>query len=161
MTIVDLVWLGSQRQEPWPAECHSLSDPSPKGLHDLLVSRLPGSKADAWLFWDSRLGEPDRARIEALLNRPIHVWHAGLRLGNAGLPAIMDFLRPTWTLNRDPASEIDAMSWRLSLLCCLVRTDVLRKMGHVRGSSTTCWEPGCTVTASLNGGSSPFSSLSL
>jgi glycosyltransferase involved in cell wall biosynthesis len=34
--------------------------------------------------------------------------------------------------NRDPSSAIEATSWRVSLRACLVRTEVIRKMGFLR-----------------------------
>jgi glycosyltransferase involved in cell wall biosynthesis len=39
--------------------------------------------------------------------------------------------------NRDPSPEIEATSWRVSLRACLVRTEVLRKMGFLRPEFST------------------------
>jgi glycosyltransferase involved in cell wall biosynthesis len=64
-----------------------------------------------------------------VLNEPGEVWHAGLSLGMAGRPGLIDFVAPTWMLNRDPAPESVATSWRLSFRACLLKTDVLRQMG--------------------------------
>ena len=50
----------------------------------------------------------------------------------AGLPHAIDFVAPTWMLNCDPDPSIEATSWRLSLEACLVRTEVLRRLGGVR-----------------------------
>ena len=49
-----------------------------------------------------------------------------------GSPGLLDFVNPTWMLNRDPDPSIEATSWRLSLRACLVRTEVLRQMGSVQ-----------------------------
>jgi glycosyltransferase involved in cell wall biosynthesis len=48
-----------------------------------------------------------------------------------GLPGLIDFVDPTWMLNRDPPGEIEATSWRLSLRCCIIRTAVLQQLGTV------------------------------
>jgi GT2 family glycosyltransferase len=84
---------------------------------------------DAHLIWDPALGRPDADLVTRLLDGPGDVWHAGLKLGTAGLPPILDVLRPVWTLTRDPDPGIDAASWRLSLRACLVRTPVLAALG--------------------------------
>ncbi|MFQ5568395.1 MAG: glycosyltransferase family 2 protein [Rhodothermales bacterium] len=93
---------------------------------------MPDSEVAAWLFWDSRFGIPDIKRIQKALVLPGHLWHAGLRLRMQGKPGIIDFVHPTWMLNRDPDPDIEATSWRLSLRACLIRTEVLRQMGGPR-----------------------------
>ena len=65
------------------------------------------------------------------------MFHAGLALGIGGLPRLIDFVAPTWMLNRDPDATIEATSWRLSLAACLVRTDALRQLGGVSAEFLT------------------------
>jgi glycosyltransferase involved in cell wall biosynthesis len=48
-----------------------------------------------------------------------------------GLPHLLDFVSPTWMLNRDPDPGKNATSWRLSLRACLIRLDVIRKAGFI------------------------------
>jgi glycosyltransferase involved in cell wall biosynthesis len=96
-----------------------------------MEQQLKSSSAEAWLFWHNGLGMPDPERIQKALTQPGDLWHAGLRLGMSGLPGVIDFVAPTWMLNRDPNPTIEATSWRLSLRACLVRTEVLRQMGGV------------------------------
>ena len=130
---VDLVWLGAgDACADWPGRCYPMSRPTPEAMHDLVETHLPNSEAAAWLFWDSVLGAPDVDRVHRALSLPGDLWHGGLQLGMAGHPGLMDFLRPTWMLNRDPDPEVEATSWRLSLRACLIRTEVLRHMGAVR-----------------------------
>lgn len=90
------------------------------------------AETDAVLTWDSSLGVPDGQKVQEAFARPGDVWHSGLRLGLGGRPQAIDFVSATWMLNCDPHPEIEATSWRLSLRACLIRTDVLRQMGHIR-----------------------------
>lgn len=102
---------------------------SPIGLHFLLEQALATDTADAWLFWDARLGPPEEERIIEAFGRPGDLWHAGLKLGMGGKPGIINFVSPTWVFNSDPPSDIIATSWRMSLRACLIKSDVLRQMG--------------------------------
>jgi glycosyltransferase involved in cell wall biosynthesis len=99
---------------------------SARAVHTIAAGQAGESRADAWLLWDSALSPPDAARITELLAQPGDIWHAGLSLGLAGAPAIIDFIAPVWTFNRDPEPRVEATSWRVSLRACLVRTSVLR-----------------------------------
>src|SRR3989338_4223815 len=98
----------------------------------LIETRLPFSSAEAFLFWDGALGQPDTDMLQELLKQPIDLWHAGIKLGMGGLPGAIDFVQPTWMLNRDPDPDIESTSWRLSLRACLIRVEVLRQMGGPR-----------------------------
>jgi glycosyltransferase involved in cell wall biosynthesis len=83
------------------------------------------------------LGEPDPERILKAIEDPGDVWHAGLRLGTAAQPCMMDFVSPTWMLNRDPDASINSTSWRISLRACLIRTEVLMQLGGLRPDFAT------------------------
>ena len=129
---VNLIWLGEIRSLPaWPLGDAWATEPTPLALHRLVEERLPSSEADSCLFWDSRLGVPSAKRVQEVLTRPGDLWHAGLRLGMGGAPGLIDFIYPTWMLNSDPESDIEATSWRLTLRACLVKTDALRQVGGV------------------------------
>jgi glycosyltransferase involved in cell wall biosynthesis len=135
---VDLVCVGTGVQVPdWPLGEACAVDATPRALDALAAESLARSVADAWLFWDLTLGAPDPDRVQDALRRPGDLWHAGLRLGTAGLPALIDTVAPTWMLNRDPDPAIEATSWRVSLRACLVRTDALRRLGFVRPQFAT------------------------
>ena len=54
-----------------------------------------------------------------------------------GLPGLVDFVNPTWMFNCDPSPDIEATSWRVSMRACLVRTEVLRRMGFLRPEFST------------------------
>ncbi|MGH7412280.1 MAG: glycosyltransferase family 2 protein, partial [Candidatus Methylomirabilis sp.] len=130
---VDLIWLGNSAPPPlWPIGAVTLSEATPSALANRLREVLGGCEAEGCLFWDSALEAPDPRRVQEALARPADLWHAGLRLGMTGLPGLLDFVAPTWMLNRDPAPTIEATSWRLSLRACLVRTEVLRRLGGSR-----------------------------
>lgn len=128
---IDLVWIGAGEEPGWPLGRVIRADPTPASLAFRVAIELPQSSATAWLFWGDQ-SSPDPRRVEEALGRPGDLWHAGLRLGMAGLPPAIDFVAPTWMLNCDPDPAIEATSWRLSLEACLVRTDVLRCLGGVR-----------------------------
>ncbi len=133
---VDLVWLGpAEDAPPWPRGSVSLAGSSPGSVAEALDRLLASDKASPWiLFWaPSAGGVPELDVLDRLPERPGDVFHAGLALGTGGLPGLIDFVTPTWMLNRDPDATIEAASWRLSLAACLVRTDALRQVGGLRG----------------------------
>src|SRR4029434_5325064 len=129
---IDLVWLGSQEEGPdWPLGEVWPTEPTPLALHQRVLERLPGSKAEAWLFWDRQFGLPSPEVVAKALTLPGDLWHAGLLLAMGGKPRLIDLIAATWMLNCDPAVTFAATSWRLSLRACLVRTEALRQLGDV------------------------------
>jgi GT2 family glycosyltransferase len=86
---------------------------------------------DAWLLWDPDLGDPDARTVCDALGSRGTFWHAGLRIGTAGLPAISDYVNPTWMLNRDPTTDREATSWRASLRACLIPAPVVKQVGWI------------------------------
>jgi glycosyltransferase involved in cell wall biosynthesis len=129
---IDLLWLGSADTAPnWPAGDVWPVAANPRAIHDLLQQRLNESQAVAWLWWDAALGQPQAERALHYLAQPVDVWHSGLRLGTKGLPGSLDFVAPTWMLNCDADPGIESTSWRISPRACLLRTEVLRKMGDL------------------------------
>jgi GT2 family glycosyltransferase len=130
---VDLVCLDDPPQPTtWPLGRVLSGGKTPKDLEQQLGLAAHSNQPDAWLFWNYALGNPDPAAIENVLKLPGELWHAGLQLGMGGLPGAIDFVAPTWLLNRDPAPNIEATSWRVSLRACLVRRVVLEQMGFIR-----------------------------
>ena len=128
--IIDLVCLTETQDLPdWSSGSIWMIGPTPKQIKDCLQINLPTSKADAWLFWDINLGVPNEQAILQCLNLPGDLWHAGLKLGMNGQPGLIDFVQPTWMLNRDADPNIISTSWRISLRACLVKTEVLRQIG--------------------------------
>lgn len=115
----------------WPIGQTWFAQDTPSALHYQINNYLGISKADAWLFWDFSVGIPDARIVTQTLLLPGDVWHAGLRLGMRGQPKMIDFVQPTWMLNRDPNPDIQATSWRMSLRSCLIRTEVLRQLGDI------------------------------
>ncbi len=127
--MVDLFWLGSDRAPSWVlGQVVTVPDYSPSGIASAVRRHLVRTNAGAVYFRDCRLGVPSLEPVHRFLESRDDVHHAGLKLGQGGLPGMMDFVQPTWMLNRDPGTDTPASSWRLSLGCCLVRTDVLRQL---------------------------------
>lgn len=126
---IDLVWLGTEESAPaWKLGTVTVVAATPAALSRTLSSYRIASMA-ALLLWDANLGAPNEATIYRALTTPGDVWHAGLRLGMGGMPAMLDYVAPTWMLNRDPDPLIEATSWRLSLRACLIRSEVLSQLG--------------------------------
>lgn len=128
---ITLVWLGESSNIPpnW-ALGQVISAPLTLPAIQEQLTRLCETFPESFiLLWDSTLGQPDYDLITQLAARPGDVWHAGLRLGMGSLPQAIDFVSPTWMLNRDPDPQIEATSWRSSLRACLIRTDVIRQLG--------------------------------
>lgn len=130
MPKINLIYLQTEQK---PVEWHVGSiytcAPEVKALSSLLKTLVLQEKADAWLLWDAQLPLPEEALILELLNSKADIWHAGLSLGLAGKPEWLDFVSPTWMLNRDPDAAIEATSWRLSLRAALIRSEVLLQLG--------------------------------
>ncbi len=130
MKTINLICLDPSLQIPnWTLGSQYNCAPIPMDLSLLLDKVLNTCEADAWLFWDPALGTPDKNLLVNLLDQSADAWHAGLKLGLAGKPEIIDFVSPTWMLNRDPDPEITATSWRLSLRACLIKTQLLKQLG--------------------------------
>jgi glycosyltransferase involved in cell wall biosynthesis len=129
---IDLVWIGGDEPPAWPLGTVRRAAPDVHSLVECHERELSRSTADAFLFWSARLGRPDPTRVEAVRGKPGDLWHAGLRLGTSGLPRSIDYVAPTWTLNRDPDPAIEATSWRISLDACLMKGDVPRRVGFLR-----------------------------
>ncbi len=136
---IDLILIGEDQSNvpTWPLGQVWRVAPTPAALARLIQERLADSAADCWLFYDSSFALPDPQRIEAISQRPGDLWHAGLQLGMQQLPGLLDYVAPTWELGRDPANDIEATSWRVSLRACLVRTEVLKQLGGPRPEMST------------------------
>src|SRR5678815_1031790 len=135
---IDMVWLGDRGPSPaWPLGEVWPTEATPAAVQGQVQEHLPSSNADAWLFWHGELGAPNPRIIRDVMQRPGDVWHAGLRLGLSGQPGLMDSVSSTWMLSRDPDEKIEATSWRLSLRACLVKRDVLQRMGSVHSQFLT------------------------
>lgn len=133
---IDLILLG-EGAPAWPLGAVRAVEASPRAVAGLVRRELGETDAAAWLFWDPALGDPSPEAALRALALPGNVWHAGLRLGLGGLPGAIDFVQPTWMLNRDPDPAIEATSWRLSLRAALIGVDVMRHAGGPRESFQT------------------------
>jgi glycosyltransferase involved in cell wall biosynthesis len=138
MSIINLILLTEGVRVPsWEL---GLVVPVPRATGPLAaaVEQLAGSlSSEAILFWDDSLGAPSQVLARELLESPGDCWHAGLGLGMSGLPEILDYVSPAWMLSCDPPADITATSWKLSFSACLVKTEVLRKLGGLRAEFKT------------------------
>ncbi len=99
-------------------------------LVDFLKTWKEHSAAEALLVTDANFSLPSEEVLSSLLSIPsIDLWHAGMRLGMAGKPEWIDFVRPTWMLNRDADPDIEFSSWRVSLRMMLVRKEFFHRFG--------------------------------
>ncbi|MBL8079483.1 MAG: glycosyltransferase family 2 protein [Anaerolineales bacterium] len=135
MKRIALILLNGSTMPDWDLGPVWFAVNKPVPLVELVKARLAEIQPDAWLFWDAILGVPDSKKIEAILDQPDDLWHAGLLLGTGGQPGVLDFVKPNWMFNRDPGQT--AASWRVSLRACLVRDDVLRQMGFIQAEYET------------------------
>lgn len=125
---IDLIWFTDSSQPPqWEMGELSTCKRNVGELTDTIKNRLMNSIADGILFWDSSLGQPNPNKVERIFNSPGDLWHAGLKLGTAGKPELINYIQPTWMLNCDGQPDIASTSWRISLKACLINTDVLRQ----------------------------------
>jgi glycosyltransferase involved in cell wall biosynthesis len=128
--MIDLVWLGGDTPPEWDGGAvYHVPEPTPSAVTDIVERFAADSAAVAWVFRDAELGRPDEQHVRRLLEGPADAWHAGLLLGTGGAPGMIDFVQPTWMMNRDPDPTREATSWRVSLRAAVVRTDVLRQLG--------------------------------
>lgn len=127
---INLIFLTDNKEKPtWRlGEVYTVL-PVPQNICNCLEKNIADSDCDAWLFWDEVYPLPEIGMLHDLISGAFDAWHAGLKLGLAGKPEIIDFVSPTWMLNRDPDPEITATSWRLSLRACLIRTELLGQLG--------------------------------
>lgn len=100
-------------------------------LSERIQNALATSKASHFLFWDDQLGSFDQAFINQCLQQHSDIFHGGLKLGLQGLPNSINYVSPTWTLNCDPDSKIEASSWRMSFRACLIRREVFSSIGNI------------------------------
>lgn len=128
--VIDLVWFGESAPY-WTAGSVHVCVFETRPLSALIQKIAAESAADAVLFWERSVALPPPEFLAKLLEQPVQVWHAGLKMGMRGLPGAIDFVSPCWMLNCDVPSVLESTSWRLSLKACLIRTETLKKMGGI------------------------------
>ncbi len=105
--------------------------PYPGEVTRTVLSVNQDQSVDGFLLWGDQLELPQLDILLSLFNQPVDIWHAGLSLGTAGKPDVLDFVAPTWMLNCDPKPSNEASSWRVSVNACLVRKDVIHRLGFL------------------------------
>src|SRR4051812_40352713 len=92
---VDVVLVGQGSIPPWPlGQVTACATPVSARSLAAVFAAAAGSSADALLLWDPALGAPDPAVVEDLANATAEVHHAGLWLGQAGRPKVVDYIEP-------------------------------------------------------------------
>lgn len=127
--MVDLIWISEDSTAAWAYGRTWAAEPTVAGIAAATKACIRDGASEAVLFWDARLGYPDRELLDDVRARPGDMWHAGLLLGQGGRPGLIDFVHPVWLFNRDAAPDQEATSWRISLRACLVKRDMLRQLG--------------------------------
>lgn len=92
------------------------------GLH-------PSTDAVATMLWDTAIPLPHLDLVQRLLDGPCHVWHAGLRLGQAGRPDTWNICHGRSMFSCDVDPSIESTSWKVSLRALIVRNKVLEAFG--------------------------------
>lgn len=135
---IDLILLGAPAQSSvWSLGEIVQAQPEPRGLSQTVNHHLKTTAADALLFWHSENGNPDPAQIQSALYSPGDLWHSGLQMGMSGLPRMIDHVSPTWMLNFDVPEQRVSSSWRLSLRTCLMKAEVIRRLGFIHPDFAT------------------------
>lgn len=130
MNRINIVFLGTSKNGfSWQLGETYYASSEPRSVFNILNDHINKSTAEAWLFWDPALGDPDPTFILELLQEPADVWHCGLKLGYQQEPDFLKYFFSHWMFIIDPPQDIEAVSWRLSLNCCLIRTEVLNQFG--------------------------------
>ncbi|WP_276133190.1 glycosyltransferase family 2 protein [Polluticoccus soli] len=97
------------------------------GLQELLIKG-----AHEWvLLWDYEFGAPDIDALKQLIQRPVDVWHAGVKLGLRTLPDVLNYVHPTWMYTKNAAPDVEHTSFRFSTKAGLIKLDALRRVGPV------------------------------
>lgn len=125
----DLVYFSANTSVNWQLGNSYQSGWCVDELHNTLGKLVAETAAEWVVFWDYTLGEPDTGLIQQLITQPVGVFHAGLRLGTHGLPDVLNYVHPTWMYNADGENEITHSNFRMSFRACLIRTEVLKKIG--------------------------------
>ncbi len=94
-----------------------------------VAALAPTEGAEALVVWDVELPLPPTELLERLLDGPCHVWHAGLRLGQADRPAAWNLCHGRAMFSCDVDPSIESTSWKLSLRAVVVRNQVIEAFG--------------------------------
>lgn len=100
-------------------------------LHETIETLIRLSDAEWVLFWDFELGVPDERLINELAEKPVDVFHAGLKLGTRGLPDALNYIHPTWMYNIDASEDVAHTNFRMSFSAAMLRLDVFKNLGSV------------------------------
>jgi len=132
--VVDLLTWGSA--PAWSAGAAVELPEAPAAAAAAVRQHLDGGRAGTWLlFWDPMLGAPPADVVARLISGRVgDAWHGGLALGTAGLPAEHDYIHPSHPFVLDPALDVEAVSWRLALAACLIRTEAYEAVGGIDGA---------------------------
>ena len=129
---IDLIYIkskGSLDNINWKLGMfYSISDSNIE-LVQMLKHILEITSATHVLLWDEKIPMIAENLIRELSKSVVDVYHSGLNLGTHDAFELINYIKPTWMLNKNPDPTIEASSWRVSLRAALVRVDLLRELG--------------------------------
>ncbi len=128
---VDLISIGGPPRARWAnGECYVVAA-DPSAVAEELSSICGINEVGAVMLLSAGARLPSERVVEDLLSGPGDAWHVGLSAGQSGLPEILNYIQPTWSLSADAPPDSGSTSWRLALAPALVRTDVIRQLGTI------------------------------
>jgi hypothetical protein len=131
---IDIAYFGKEVKPNWALGATTKLHDTVEEIKQYIDKIIAGNETGWILFWDYSLGEPDTELLQQLIQKPIDLWHAGIKMGLSGLPNALNYINPTWMYNKDAGIDVEHSSFRLSIRCCLIKKEVLRNVGNVLGS---------------------------
>jgi len=129
--VIDLIWCNDSEPGLWEfGEIINIGY-SVEKLQKKVFSIVEKSRAEYLFFWAIENKNLPTNFFRDLPNGIIDVFHAGLKLGTRGQPEFINYVNPNWMLNADSTNDIASSSWRLSLRCCLIKTEVIKQLGFL------------------------------
>lgn len=127
---VHLLYLSNEQTQPsWALGNVTVVQRSVKHILAAFQSLLSGNALPEWLLlWDASLNLPDIEQVKQLCDQPVDVWHAGVKLGLADFPDVINYIDPAWMYNKSASQGIEHSSFRMSFKASLVRTSALKKI---------------------------------
>lgn len=126
---IDLILINADKQSVgWQYGQVYTASNNVNDIRQTIQCLVKESKAAWVMFWDGTLGEINESLVASLAQTNMDVWHAGLRLGTAGLPNALSYINPAWIYNKDASPDVNSSSFRLSLKASLIRLSVLKEV---------------------------------
>lgn len=86
--------------------------------------------AEYLFFYNLEYDLVQEEKVKNIAGLPGDVFHCGLNVSCQTFKSL-ELIKPTWMLSKDANSQIESSSYKLTLDACLIRTEVIRKMGFI------------------------------